>query len=188
MLALHLHPALRLSALPRFEQTHLLNKHKLTATKTISKAQLSKTRSGWGFAAVSLLHARKGEKKGNAAGMCQQEIHPTPPGASARAGSSRQKVTVLLLCQPSPAVLYQARDPLAPSSSCWGAQCPATLFFPETTAGHRDGLHPWRKAAAFLCTTLTFSFSSFTADFSVTEHHNSYTGLQIQKTCSLPLI
>ena len=126
MLAFHLHPALSWSALPHFEQTGLLNKHKLTVTTNTSKAQLAKAGSGCGFAAVSLLHVRKRERKENAAGMCPEERYLNPPGAAVRASSSRQKVSVLLLCQPPPAgCAIPGKGHAGSSSSCWGGPMPS---------------------------------------------------------------
>lgn len=184
MLALRLHPAPRLSALPHFEQTDLLNKHKLTAATNTSKAQLAKAGSGCGFAAVSLLHVRMREKKGKAAGMCPEELALTSAGASVRAGQFKAKgdrtVSPLQV-----AALYQARSRQVPPAP---AESNAIIFFSEATVGPWEGLHPRRKAAAFLCTTLTFSFSSFMLDFSVKENYSSYIGLHIQKMCLLLLI
>lgn len=82
MLALRLHPALRLSALPRLKQTGLLNKHRLSrvllslvsATTNSSKAQLSEAGTACGFTAVSLLHVGMREKEANAAGTCPEEL------------------------------------------------------------------------------------------------------------------
>lgn len=96
MLALHLHPALRSSALPHFEQRGLLNKHKLTSTMNASKAQLSKAGSHCGFAAVSLLDVRKRERKGNAAGMCPEELYLTPPWGFSKSRQFKAKSTALL--------------------------------------------------------------------------------------------
>lgn len=189
MLALHLHPALRLSALPHLEQTGLLNKHRLSrvllslvsATTNISKAQLSEAGAGCGFTAVSRLNLRMREKEANAVETCPGELCLTSKTLG-RTGSARQKVTVLLLCQPSTAgCAILGKGQAGSSSSCYGVQRPGITLFSETTVRPCESLHPWRKATAFLCTTSTFSCLSFTPDFSVQENLDSYSWLQIQK-------
>lgn len=196
MLALHLHPALRLSALPHLKQTGLLNRHRLSrvllslmsATTNISKAQLPEAGTGCGFTAVSLLRVRMREKEANAAGTCPEELCLTS-GTLGRTGSARRKVTALLLCQPSTAgCAVSGKGEPSSSSSCYGVQCPGITFFSETTVRPCESLHPWRKATAFLCTTLTFSCLSFTPDFSVKENLDCKYRRQRNILRSLPLI
>lgn len=182
MLALHLHPALRSSALPHFEQRGLLNKHKLTSTTNASKAQLSKAGSHCGFAAVSLLRVRKRERKGNAAGMCPEELYLTPPWGFSKSRQFKAKSTALLSALSS--WLCCTRQGIGRFLQVLLRSPMPSYYILEATVGPCKCLHPWRKAAGF--SLHNFDLQLFIFHIRLFNLHHPYIGLQIQKMCSLP--